>query len=621
MTADAELTGNDYVSIPAIGTDGSIPGISILHGRLAGLIEWHGAADDPLLRLRLAVDGRDMDMGTVRWRRVDRWIPVFTVTAPDGMTISGTYCAPVGYPAARGFYIRLDIDNRSGRTCRVEARLDVVFGGARLWVATPRPVTGGDALSVDDDGRALVLECGGGAVAALAIGGGTDAAIEIDSTPAPVAGMIAGKSPPGRAVLSQSAEIRPHTRNGLTFSVGAGRDRDGARAALDGLRRTPGEQWLRQARLELSHTLRSAQDHRWAEPLNRNLLFNRYFSVGRGIDDDRLYVLRSRSTRCPRPALLNEREALFWTLPALILADPGIAREAMFRVFELASERSGEYARYIDGGAFDSGFVLEHMLLHSWAVDRYVRQTGDDVVLDDPLVRHIVHETDTAAFMRLHPEHMLAATELLPSGNVTDYAYATTANALLWCFCDLLGRLPSANGEDLPPRLLGAAPEVAAAVWQHCTTDIGGDAVLVSSTGLDGAAAVYDDPSFSIALLPFLGFCTDTDPVWRATVEFLRSSRYPLWKPGAVPGIADRSDPGRARTSALCADVLANLPGARERLLKLQLPGGVAAGAYDVETGACSDPYDAALAGFLAWSLARAAEPAQTEPVRKVRRA
>jgi hypothetical protein len=611
MTA-AELTGNDYVSIPAIGMDGSIPGITVLHGRLAGLIEWSGPPDTPLLRLRLTIDGRELDVSTVRWRRLDRWIPVFTATADNGVTVSATYCAPVGYPAARGFFIRLDIDNRGGRSCRVEARLDVAFGAARLWVGTARPVPGGDVLARDDDGRTLLLECGAGMVAALAIGGGPDSEAGVDS---------AGEGAPARAFVMQSTQLAAHSRRALTFHVGAGRDRDGARAAQHSLRRTPSDQWLRQARLELSHTLRSAQDHRWAETLNRNLLFNRYFAVGRGIDDERLYVLRSRSPLCPRPALLNEREALFWTLPALMLADPGIAREAMFRVFDLASERSGEHVRYIDGGAFDSGFVLEQMLLYAWAVDRYLRVTGDEAVLDDPLVRHIIQETDTAAFMRLHPEHMLAATELLPSGNAADYPFATTANALLWCFCDLLGRLPAPNGEELPARLLGAAPEVAAAVWQHCATDVGGDAVLVSSADLEGAAAVYDDPSFSIALLPFLGFCTDRDPVWRATMEFLRSARYPLWSSGAVPGIVDRADPARARTAALCADMLADLPGARDDLLKLQLPDGVAAAAYDVDSGVCSEPHDAALAGFIAWSLARAAEPKQTEPVRKLRRA
>jgi hypothetical protein len=54
----------------------------------------------------------------------------------------------------------------------------------------------------------------------------------------------------------------------------------------------------------------------------------------------------------------------------------------------------------------------------------------------------------------------------------------------------------------------------------------------------------------------------------------------------------------------------------------VQLPAGVAATAYDPATGEASGPYHAALAGFLAWALVRAAEPLeQTKKGRKTGRA
>lgn len=600
MAHAAELTGNDYVSLPHIDADGSIHGITVVHGALAGLIEWSGG-DEPLCRLRVTVDGVPLDLADLRWRRLDRWIPVFTLELADGSSITATYCAPGGYPAARGFLIRLDVENRGRRSLEVAAALEITWAATRLCIATSRPVPPPDTLVLDEANRALVLAS---SAAALAIGADTTADLSVDASGAEVR----------RGSVHQGATVRSNSRGSLVFLAGVGRERDGAVTALGAMRRYPADHWLRQARLELSHTLRSAQDHRWAEALNRNLLFNRFFAVGRGIDDDLLYVLRSRSPLCPQPALLNEREALLWTLPALLLADAGLAREAMFRVFELASERSGELLRYIDGGAFDFAFVLDQMLLYSWAADHYIRTTGDEAVLEDALMSHVVFETDAALFMRLHPEQLLAFTELLPSGDKADYPYSTTANALFWCFCDRLARLPRGSTGEVPPRLAGAAPEVAAAIWQHCVTDVDGAAVLVSSTDLDGAAAVYDDPSLSLALLPFFGLCTEDDPVWRSTMEFLRSARYPLWRDGRVPGLADRVHPERARTSALCADILADLADPLARLAHLQLPAGVAAGCYDVATGECGEPHHAALAGYLAWSLARAAEP----PARKI---
>jgi uncharacterized protein len=627
MTADGELTGNDYVSIPFIDRDGSMDGINVLHGASAGLIEWRGGTS-ALLLPRIMFDGAALSMADVRWRRLDRWIPVFTVALPDGSAVTGTICAPGGYPPARGFTLRIEADNK-GRVAReLRVDLEVEWRWSQLWIATARPLPGRNLLGTDTAGTALTLETDGGRGPALAIDAGHSAellgAAGTDALGPFAAGarLSADNGSILRARITQAMPVKANTRAGVVFNVGVGRERDGALMAAASLRRAGPDHWLRQARLELSHTLRSAQDHRWAELLNRNLIFNRYYALGRAIDDDRLHLLRSRSPLCPAPALFNEREALLWSLPALIIADPGIAREAMFRVFEMFSERSGEHLRYIDGGSYDAGFVLDQFLLYTWAVDHYATATGDASVLEDPLTRQIVLETDAAAYMRLHPHHVLAGTELLPSGDAADYPFATMANALLRAFCERLSRLlPSANGDEPPPRFQDAAGEIAAAIWHHCVSDVDGHPILASSASLEGEAAVYDDPALSLAMLPFFGFCSADDPVWRATMEFLRSPQYPLWRTGSIPGLAGRAGSRRPRTAALCADLLTHeAADALDRLLHLRLPAGVAAAEYDTDTGAPGEPHHAALAGFVAWALVYAAEPKEAAESRRKRR-
>ncbi|HEX6307790.1 MAG TPA: glycoside hydrolase family 125 protein [Longimicrobiales bacterium] len=616
MPADADLTGNDYVSIPSIRADGAIDGINVLHGASAGLIEWAGAPETgALLRPVIRFAGETVTIADAQWRRLDRWIPTFTAKLADGSTVTGTICAPGGYPPARGFLIRIEAENRGRAPRTLQVDLDIEWVWSRLWIATGRPLPGPNCIAADPAG-VLMLEVDGGRGPALAIAGRQATDLAAGTTADALLPLAPGSriaAPNGSrlfARLRQSVEVKPNSRAGIVYHVGAGRERDGAAAAASALQRHTADHWLRQARLDISHILRPAQDHRWAEPLNRNLVFNRYYAVARAIDDDRLYLLRSRSTACPAPALLNEREALLWTLPALIIADPGIAREAMFRMFEIASERSGEFLRYTDGGTYDAAFVLDQFLLYAWAIQHYVTATGDAGVLDDPLTRQVILETDAAAYMRLHPQHLLAATELLPSGDVADHPYATMANALLWKFCEVLPRLmPPVPGEE-PLRFQDAAAEVAAALWQHCVSEIAGALVFASSTSVEGETAVYDDPALSLALLPFFGFCAADDPVWGATMDFMRSSRYPLWRDGAVPGLAGRNGSDRAHTAALCADLLGDRSAdALKRLQRLSFPGGVAAAQYDVTSGACSQPHHAALAGFLAWTLVQAAEP------------
>jgi uncharacterized protein len=618
MADENELTGNDYVSLPAIGADGSLDGVNVLHGGLAGLVEWLGDGSRALLQPTIRVGGNAVPLVDLRWRRLDRWIPTFTVSLADGLSLTGTICAPGGYPAARGFIVRLQVDNTGRAPVDVVIALDIAWAWSRHWIATARPLSGPNRLSADADGSSVLMETDGGRGPALAITTGGEAVLSAAAAGADLerldgqVGLEQANGSPLYARLEQHLTVTPQRRASADFFAGVGRERDGAFAAARSIRRTGSDALLRQARLELSYTLRSGQDHRWADMLNRNLLFNRFFAAGRAVDDDRLYLVRSRSTRCPQPALFNEREALFWTVPALMLADPGLAREALHRVFDLFSERSGEYVRYIDGGDFDTGFALDQFLLYPWIVQHYVAVTGDESLLDEPLIRQVVQETDGSLFMRLHPQQMLCSTDLLPSGDRADHAYSTYGNVLVWSLCEALPRLlPDAGTQgEPPPRFAGAGAEVAAGIWQHCVAELEGAPVFASSADLDGETAIYDDPEGSLALLPFLGFCNADDPVWTATMEFLRGPRYPLWRDGVAPGICSRSDPDRARLAALCADLLGPAAGdALQRLLRIGLPGGIAASAYDPATGAATEPHHAALAGFLAWALVRAAEP------------
>jgi uncharacterized protein len=615
LQLETELTGNDYVCIPFIGADCGLDGVNVLHGGSAGLLEWAGPSEaQPLFRVRLSLNGQAADLSQARWRRLDRWIPTFSMSLPDGTVITGMVCAPGGYPGARGFLLRLEAENRGRTTIDAAISLEVRWQYSRLRIATARPHGDRNQLRHDAEHGALLLAMDAGRGATLAVLGSQ----RFESAETTQRDAANGDALEG--TVTQKLNITSQRKGVATFFVGAGREPDGAVQSALSLRRTGADALIRQARLELSHTLRSAQDHRWAEALNRNLVFNRYFACGRAIDDDRLYMLRSRSPYCAAPAIANERESLFWTLPALIIADPGVAREALLRHLELFSERSGEHRRYIDGATFDAAFALDQLVLYAWALLRYVRDTGDEHVMNEPLVQQVLNEIDVAAFMRLHPQHMLAATDVLPSGDAADYAYASISNVLLWWFSQNLTALMKREPGDQPPNFEGAAAEIAAALWQHCIADVNGRSILASSADLEGNAAVYDDPAFSLSLLPFFGFCTADDPVWRDTVEFLRSREYPLWRDGKAAGIAERARPQHARLSALCADLLAGMPGAIDRLQQLRLPGGIAAAAYDSTTAEMSEPHHAALAGFLAWTLVTVAEPARETTTRKKRR-
>jgi hypothetical protein len=345
--------------------------------------------------------------------------------------------------------------------------------------------------------------------------------------------------------------------------------------------------------------------------LNRNLLFNTFFAVGRAVDNERLYPVVSRSPLTERGATFRERDALFWSLPALQLADPTLAREVLLRAFEQYSHRPGAELHYLNGNVLSGAFSLDQFCAYVVALYHYIGETEDETILDEPIIAEILRELDDLLSDHLHPEVFLAATELLPSGEIPEHPYVTYDNALVWAFCQAMERLRSGSADDLPLHAAAAADEAAAAIWRYCVAEVEGLRILACSTDLAGEAAVYDDPEGSLQLLPYLGLCETTDPVWRNTVEFLHSDAYPFWLGDRdFPGLASRRHPDLASLPALCAALLGPRRSESLKLLRrLHLEGGVASLWYDPETGAGRvGLHHAAAAGLLAWTLWKATE-------------
>ncbi|HEX6939795.1 MAG TPA: glycoside hydrolase family 125 protein [Longimicrobiales bacterium] len=622
-----EVTGNHTLAIPCISPrDGGIHRLNVLHRGAAGLLEWASGRDatsdaaGPLLAPELREDGRVLAPGAPVWERIDRWIPRFRAEVPSELVLRGTLCAPGGGTLMLpGAVYTLEVENRSGR----ERVLEVGLAGTWRWslrtIETSRPLSAWNRAAVVAGGRGLVLELGGepglAALAITASGEGVSCAAEPEEPGARVWDGGAGvEVENGRAVrlrIARTVTVGAGKRATVAFFLAAAAERDGAVARAESLRRIGAAELLRLGRLEISQMVRPVRGA-FAALFNRNLIFNAFYAVGRAVDDERLYPIVSRSPLCGATAVFRERDALLWSLPGLLLADPALAREALLRAFEQFSHRPGARSHTLDGGALSPDFALDQFCAYGVALDRYVRDARDESVLDEPIVGQVLEELDDLLLDRLHPQVMLAATEVLPSGEKAVHPYVTYDNVLVHALCGALGRYAGRAGDGGGAKNFGdAADEVEAAIWRHCTAEVDGLRVLAWSTDLAGAAAVYDDPEGSLALLPHLGFCDADDPVWRNSVEFLRSKRNPFWLGDRPhPGLASRRYPDRASVAALCADLLGpRRDEALACLAGLPMDDGIACGWYDPDTGRpVAERHHAALAGLLAWTLWTALE-------------
>src|SRR5690606_19520569 len=232
-----------------------------------------------------------------------------------------------------------ELENRADAARTVE----VVLHGTWRWtlrtVAQPQPLAAENRIVRGRGLPGLVLEAAaGGAGAALAVvpeslhancaagkGEAPDLAAELAEGDA----LAVPNGQPLRFRIAQTVSVPAGGRASAIFYFAVAPEREGALATAAYLRRKGAERLLRESRLDLARLARHSPDPAFGAILNRNLVFNLFYGLGRAIDDDRLYPIASRSPLCAAAAVFNEREALLWSLPALLLADSHVAREAL----------------------------------------------------------------------------------------------------------------------------------------------------------------------------------------------------------------------------------------------------------------------------------------------------
>jgi hypothetical protein len=622
-----ELTGNHYLCFPAISrADASIQSASAVNAELGGVVAWVG---DPLMRVSVArAGGAPQPLRDIRWQRFERWIPHAEVELDRDTQVDVTICAPGGYePLARGGFIGCAVHNRGRAQLDLDVVLDVRVQRTTLHTAAPRTLHSPHRASAGVMQQGIAFESGTPAptVALGIIAEDRDAQyvlVDDDGNTSAVAETVRAGGDVIHARITMRVSVRPGKAARRAFFIGVGRDRDSALGHAAHLQRVGVAPLIQEARLELAHITRRIGDVKTSELLNRNLLFNHYFALARAFDDDRLYAVSSRSPLHIPGAAVNERELLFWTLPAITITDPLLARELLRDAFEVYSAQPGLQWRYMDGGVIEPGFCLEQALLYPLALDRYVREAKDDSLLDDPLIQDVLREIDSGIDSRLHPDVLLCDTEVLPGGERPDYPFPTVGNVMLYAYARALPRIWRPDEGEAPAGFADGAEEVSNAIWQRCMASVNGAQVFVSTTDLDRASAVYDDPLMSLSLLPFFGLCDVSDPTYQDTMALLRSKTYPFWRDGTTPGLTSRLHPEEPSLAALCGDLLGSRrDDALKTIARLQLRDGIASDRYDAATGAtAAGPHAAALSGFLAWTLLRALESAETTTAATSRR-
>ena len=297
-----------------------------------------------------------------------------------------------------------------------------------------------------------------------------------------------------------------------------------------------------------------------------------------------------------------DRDTLLWAFPAILDADPALARQILDYVFTRQRRNLGIHSRYIDGTVLEPGFELDELLAPILALASYLDQTGDADIKEDPAVRKGLALILARLHEMRHPNIPLYETFLQPTDDEIVYPYLTYNNVLVWYALHALARLfPASYGH-----LAAHAEAVKAAIYRHCVVqDAEGQKVFAWSVDLAGRHNLYDEPPGSLQLLPYYGFCSQSDPIWRNTAALIRSPAYSYSfanSPVAEIGCAHAPYPW---ILSLCNSLLSgHAAQAFQELSWIEMDNGIACESVDPVTGCCTTGAAfATCAGFLCHSM------------------
>lgn len=570
-TVPWQLTGNHWLALPCIHpANGAVHMVGMLHRGARAAVELAGSADylngagDPLLAPVVEIDGveQDLSAGAMAWERVGQWLPTFTCTLGD-LVVRGTVFAPYGRDTdVAGAVYALGVENRGSQEHRVTLGMRGTLGHRQLRVRTPRPAVDQSRVSRFGDDVILLEGSAQPGLVALALCTDGDATADVQDA---------------RFSLMRTLQLPPRDHAQAAFYLGAGPERDGAVATAGVLRRRGWRSLLGGTRDALQQLEQSTGSDAVDRLINRNLVFAYFYAVARALDDAHYYAVRTRAPWHSAGVTVRDWDALMWVLPAVQLADPGLAREVLLRMCELHAYAPGHGVHYLDGTMFEPGFALEGVAAYPIAVDRYLRDTGDDAIVEEPAVGDALYAASEDLRDRRDQRVPLYSTDVLPDGSAATHPFTLHANAVAALALDVLRR----TLDEQTAREVEEPAAVRAAIRRHFAPERDAKATLAASVDLAGRTSADDAPSASALWLPLYETIGRDDSLYRRTAKAIPPDDELL-----VRRIARLLGPG--------GDAVL------QWLRRAPLDGGLAAEVVDDAGVAVANGGDASLSGLLA---------------------
>ncbi len=593
-------TGNEYISIPDISAaDGGILDVGFMHRGTRACIELCGSDSQPLLKPIVEVNGKPLDISRIQADLVSYWIPRFTMPTPE-LTATATIFAPLD---RRGFVCALELENHTESELAVRAGWRGCWQSSYHTTKTSRRIGGATYANISsDEPYSPVFEFRNGTpLFAMALHPSESLPVRVWDGQSNI--EITSRAdealctPAGGDVyyeLLGDFVLKPSEKRSVALYVGIGLEEVSALASARDIGLQGWERMLASLIAWLDSHKIETTDERLSRIMNVNSFYNYFYAQAITLDSEELVITSARSLRSDCCGSYNDRDAMRWSLPAVLQINWAQARRMLIYAFTTQLANVGVNSRFIDGIALEPGFALDQLCAPLRALQMYLQITDDMSILFDRRIQAGVNTAKDILMVQRNPHTMLFETLLTPSGELAKYPYMCVSNVLAWRIMLDLGALYDRIRDlDRVDEATAIANKLRAAIQKNFVVQGPLGDMFAHSIDLRGNYELGDDPCASLRLLTYLGFCSPDDGIYKNTIAWINSKHNP--------------DSARTRISIpeLASDLLS---GERENALDLlrraELDDGIACEWIEGETGrAASGKAYAACAGYLAFAI------------------
>lgn len=615
-------TGNEYISIPDISVaTGGVESVGFMHNDFRSCVEMRGTSDSPLITPVIEINGQQLSTSHMQGELASYWIPRFTSPTPE-LTVVSTIFAPLD---RKGFVCAIEMENLSSESLKIRAGWRGCWQSSHIAAGLSRQICGTKYANISSraPGAAVVEFRGNTPLFAMAFLSEEIAASKICNSEgvALTEQTPDGINAPAGSHLSyeliEEITIAPSEKRSLAIYIGVGLEELSAVASAVEMRCQGWKHLLSRLTTWLDkHTIETDDEH-LKRLTNVNSFYNYFYAQAMTLDREGLVLTSARSLESDLCGIYRDRDAMRWSLPAVMQISWAQARKMLIYAFTTQLPNVGARSRFIDGIGLEPGLVLDQLCAPVRALQMYLETTGDMSILFDRRVQTGINTVKDIIMVQRSPHAVIFETLLAPSGKVAKYPYMCFQNVLAWrILLDLAALYDRIKDIDRVEEAGAIANKLRAAIQKNFIVSGPFGDMFAQSVDLEGNFELGDDPDGSLALLTYFGFCSPDDIVYRNTLAWIDSEHN-----------TDRES-AREKRKLSIPDLVNELlcsqsPEALDFLRRAELDDGIACDWVEINKGtAVSGFANAACAGFLAFGLRQAlnAELPEAATVQRQRR-